>query len=162
LALSDRRRWYALTASILGGVLVGVLLWSNGSSDALARELVRHVTLEPDALTSRAVPPDPAQVEDVLSRAGVGLSMAPGQVTYARTCQIRDQAVAHVVLQIHGGPVTVLALPRGRTRRKIEFQEQGYVGTIRPIGAGSIVVIGRSRAAVDDAVQQVRLLPLPQ
>jgi hypothetical protein len=161
VALSDRRRWYALTASVLGGVLVGVLLWSNGPRDALARDLVRHLALEPDALSGAVALADPAQVQDVLRRTGVRLSTAPGRVTYARTCQFRGHAMVHLVLQMPGEPVTVLVLPEEKVRRPIEFQEQGYVGTIQPIGASSIIVIGRSRVVVDEAVQQVRLLPVP-
>jgi hypothetical protein len=162
VALSDRRRWYALMGSVLGGVLVGVLLWSNGSRDGLARDLVRHVALEPGAMTGTAVPADPAQVQDVLRRTGVRLSAAPGRVSYARVCLFRDHAMAHLVLQMPREPVTVLVLPEEKAPRPVEFQEQGYVGTIRPIDAGSLAVIGGSRSAVDEVVQQVRLLPLPQ
>ena len=77
-ALSDRRRWYALTASVLGGSLVGMLLWSNGPHPALARDLVRHLALEPGALYGTETMADPAQVREVLRDSGVRLRDQPG------------------------------------------------------------------------------------
>jgi hypothetical protein len=165
-ALSDRRRWYALTASILGGALVGVLLWSNGPHPTLARDLVRHLALEPGVLSATDAPADPTQVQEVLRDSGVRLHANHlGRVTYAHSCPFRGHAVPHLVIQTALGPVTVLVLRDEKVRRPFEFQEEGYAGTIEPAGAGSIAVIGHSRAQARRAAPQVMaaldLLPLP-
>jgi hypothetical protein len=165
-ALSDRRRWYALTGSVLGGVLVGALLWENGSRPGLARDLVRHLALEPAALSVTGAPADAAQVQALLRDSGVHLRTSLGRVSYARSCRLRGHAVTHLVLLASGGPVSVLVLGDQGVRRRVEFQGQGYVGRIEPVGNGSIAFIGRSREQVSRATTQVMmaldLLPLPQ
>jgi len=164
-ALSDRRRWYALTASVLGGALVGVLLWSNGPHPALARDLVRHLALEPGALSATDAPANPTQVQEVLRDSGVRLRADLGRLSYAHSCPFRGHAVLHLVIQTSDGPVTALVLRDEKVRRPVGFEEQGYAGTIEPAGAGSIAVMGRSRAQVRRVASQVMaaldLLPLP-
>ena len=164
-ALSDRRRWYALTASVLGGALVGVLLWSNGPHPTLARDLVRHLALEPGALSATDTPADPTQAQEVLRNSGVRLRANLGRVSYAHSCPFRGHAVLHLVIQTSDGPVTALVLRDEKVRRPVEFQAQGYAGRIEPAGAGSIAVIGRSRVQARRAATEVMaaldLLPLP-
>ena len=81
VALADRRRWMALAASIVGGVLVGSLLWVSGPRASLAEAVIGHMAHEPDAMTVEAPPPDSAKVERILERAGVRLQPAAGEVT---------------------------------------------------------------------------------
>ena len=48
----ERRRWIALAASIVGGVVVGSLLWVGGPRPSLAEDVVKHVEHEPGAMVA--------------------------------------------------------------------------------------------------------------
>lgn len=154
-AFASPRRWYALAASILGGVLVGVVLWASGPRNALARDVLGHIAHEPDSLVVTQVPADAERVREVLAREGVRLRSDMGLVSYVMSCSFRGHEVPHLVVQTAGGPVTVLVLRDEQVTRPMKFHEQGYVGTIEPAGPGSIAVIGGSAAQVKEAAERV-------
>jgi hypothetical protein len=153
--LGNRNRWYALAASIAGGVAVGALLWTSGSRDALARDAVAHLAHEPKAMVATQVPADAAQVAAVLAKDGVRLRADMGLVTYVMSCSFRGHEVPHLVVQTSAGPVTVLVLRDEKVSRATKFHEQGYAGTIEPSGPGSIAVIGGSDEQVKEAAARI-------
>jgi len=153
--VADRRRWYALAASVVGGVLVGILLWSSGSRDALAQDVLAHLAHEPGAMVATQVPADTARVQAVLQKDGLRLRSAMGLVSYAQSCPFRGHVVPHLVVQTSSGPVTVLVLREEHVRRPLSFHEGQYVGTIEPAGPGSIAVIGGSPQQVREAAERV-------
>ena len=142
----DRRRWLALAASIVAGVMVGTLLWVAGPQNSLARDLVEHLGHEPEALVVTDRPEDAAVLEDVLERGGIRLRPGIGTVSYANTCLFRGRRVPHLVVQTDGGPVTVMVLRHERPARPVRFDEGGHSGQIVPVGPGSIAVIGGAEA----------------
>jgi hypothetical protein len=149
-AFADHRRWYALAASIVGGVIIGSLLWAGGSRAALARDAVAHMRHEAASMVATDVPADAAAVRDALAKGGVRLRSNVGLVTYVMSCRFRGHVVPHLVVQTSSGPVTVLVLRDEKVSRAMKFHEQGYAGTLEPSGPGSIAVIG----GTDDQVQQ--------
>jgi hypothetical protein len=153
--LGNRNRWYALAASIAGGVAVGALLWASGSRDALARDAVAHLAHEPNAMVATRVPADAAQVAAVLAKDGVRLRSDMGLVTYVMSCPFRGHEVPHLVVQTSEGPVTVLVLRNEKVSRVMKFHEQGYAGTIESSGPGSIAVIGGTDEQVKEAAARV-------
>jgi len=150
----ERRRWMALAASIVGGVLVGTLLWLGSPRHSLARDLVEHMGHEPLALASSA-PADPAVLDAVLERGGIRLRPGPGTVSYAQSCEFRGQTVPHLVVQTDHGPVTVMVLRNERSSTPVDFNEQGYSGRIVPAGPGSIAVIGGAGTDVGQVAAEV-------
>jgi hypothetical protein len=154
-SLGDRNRWYALAASIAGGVAIGALLWASGTRDALARDAVAHLAHEPTAMVATQVPADAAQVREVLANDGVRLRSDVGLVTYVMSCSFRGHDVPHLVVQTSQGPVTVLVLRNERVPRAMKFHEQGYAGTIEPSGPGSIAVIGGTDRQVQEAAARI-------
>lgn len=154
-SLGNRNRWYALAASVAGGVAIGALLWASGSRDALAKDAVQHMAHESKSMVVTRVPADPAQVRDVLARDGVRLRSNPGLVTYVMSCSFRGHEVPHLVVQTAEGPVTVLVLRDEKVSRARKFHEQGYAGTIEPSGPGSIAVIGGTDEQVREAVERL-------
>lgn len=138
----DRRRWMALAASIVGGVLVGTLLWVGNPRHSLAQDLVAHLAHEPEALTRTDRPVDPARAGEVLARGRIRLRPEAVDVSYANSCEFRGHLVPHLVVRTAEGPVTVMVLRNERPARPVDFQEQGYAGRIVPAGPGSIAVIG--------------------
>lgn len=138
----DRRRWMALAASIVAGVLVGTLLWVANPRHSLAQDLVAHLAHEPEALAPTDLPVDPARAGEVLARGGIRLRPEAVTVTYANSCEFRGRLVPHLVVRTGEGPVTVMVLRDERPARPVDFREQGYAGRIVPAGPGSIAVIG--------------------
>jgi hypothetical protein len=151
----DRRRWMSLAASIAGGVLVGTLLWVSEPRDSLAEDLVAHMGQEPGVMVSTAVPADAAKVASVLERGGIRLRPQAGTVSYARTCRFRAAKVPHLVVQTDAGPVTVMVLRHEKVTAAVRFDQGGYAGTIVPAAPGSIAVIGRSPANLDEVAARV-------
>jgi hypothetical protein len=150
----DRRRWMALAASVVGGVLVGTLLWVWSPRDSLARDLAEHVGHEPQAMTSSS-PADVDAVARVLERGGIRLRPDVGTVSYANSCEFRGHTVPHLVVQTDRGPVTVMVLRHERAAAPQRFDEQGYSGRIVPAGPGSIAVIGGEGADLDQVTDEV-------
>ncbi len=138
----ERRRWIALAASIVGGVLVGSLLWVAEPRTSLAEDVVQHMAHEPGAMVATSVPVDEAKVAAVLAADGIRLRPDAGMVSYAQTCPFRGRKVPHLVVQTDAGPVTVMVLRHEKVSAPMNFNEGGYSGTIVPAGPGSIAVIG--------------------
>lgn len=151
----DRRRWLALAASIVGGVLVGTLLWVGGPQDTLAHDLMAHLQHEPQALVATGRPEEAAVLEAVLHRGGIRLRPGIGTVSYANSCPFRRHVVPHLVVQTDAGAVTVMALRHESTDAPVRFSEQGYSGTIVPAGPGSIAVIGAPDSDLEGVVARV-------
>jgi hypothetical protein len=151
----DRRRWLALAASIVAGVLVGTLLWVAGPQNSLARDLVDHLVHEPDALVVTDRPEDAEVLGKVLERGGIRLRSEIGTVSYANTCLFRGRRVPHLVVQTGDGPVTVMVLRHERPARPVGFDEQGHSGRIVPVGPGSIAVIGDAGVDLEEVASAV-------
>jgi hypothetical protein len=143
----DRRRWLALAASIAGGVMIGSLLWVSAPRASLAADVAKHMGHEPGVMVSTSKPEDASTVERVFERGGIRLRGNAGMVSYAQTCRFRGEKVPHLVVQTDAGPVTVMVLRNEKVGAPVNFDEQGYTGTIIPAGPGSIAVVGRVDAA---------------
>jgi hypothetical protein len=154
-SVGSRNRWYALAASIAGGVAVGALLWAGGSRDALARDAVAHMQHESASMVTSNIPADRESVRAILARDGVRLRSDMGRVSYVMSCPFRGHEVPHLVVQTSAGPVTVLVLRDEKVSRAKTFREQGYSGTLEPSGPGSIAVIGGSDEQVKEAAARI-------
>jgi len=151
----DRRRWYALAASIVAGVLVGTLLWVGGPRNSLAQDVLAHMDHEPEAFVVTTSPADDAVLGRVLERGGIRLRPEVGTVSYANSCRFRGRTVPHLVVQTDTGPVTVMVLRNERVDAPVRFAEQRFSGTIVPAGPGSIAVIGGSDADLEQITERV-------
>jgi hypothetical protein len=144
-------RWYALAASMVLAVAIGVVAWLGGTRDALASAAVEHMKGEIASMTTTAERPDAHDVEAALRRAGVRLrsSMA---VSYAQQCEFRGHVVPHLVVQTNRGPVTVLVLKYEHVKHRENFHESGYSGVLAPSGPGTLAVIAQDDATVNEAL----------
>jgi hypothetical protein len=149
------RRWYALAASIVAGVLVGTLIWVTGPRVSLADDVVAHMEHEPAAMTASRVTLGEHQLDDVLGKSGERFTSGVGAVSYAQRCWFRGHFVPHLVVQTETGPVTVLVLRHEHPNTAVDFAEQGYAGRIVPAGPGSIAVIGTPGADLDAVTARV-------
>lgn len=143
----DRRRWVALAASIVAGVLVGTLLWVGAPRNSLAQDVLEHLEHEPEALVATNRPEDAAVIRKVLEKGGIRLRPEAAPVSYANSCRFRGRTVPHLVVQGATGPVTVMVLRNEKPAAPVSFSEQGFSGRIVPAGPGSIAVVGATDAA---------------
>jgi hypothetical protein len=150
-----RGRWLAFAASIVGGVLVGSLLWVSAPRDSLASDLVAHMGHEPGVMVATQAAADAQRLAAVLGRGGIRLRPGSQLVSYASSCTFRGHRVPHLVVQTDAGPVTVMVLPNDPVPAPVEFAEEGYVGRILPSGPGSVAVIGPGGTDLTQVAERV-------
>jgi hypothetical protein len=153
-AVAPRRRWLALAASVVAGVLIASVLWVSGPRASLAREVVNHVRNEPQSLV--ATHTDPAILDRVLQVGGIRLRSDSADVTYASSCPFRGKIVPHLVVRTAHGPVTVLVLRDESLKRPISVREDGFRGSLVPAGPGSIAIIGDTQADLSEVTARLR------
>jgi Protein of unknown function (DUF3379) len=154
--VSPPRRWLALAASVLVGVAVAGGIWLSLPQRSLAAAVVAHMAGEPDAWRRTDVPVDAPALQDVLKDSKLRLKPDAGIVSYASSCQFRGHVVPHLVVQSASGPVAVMVLVHEPMRKSMDFDEQGYRGTIVPVpGHGSIAVLMRDSGVSREAVEQI-------
>jgi len=145
-------RPWALAASVVFAVFAVLAVWLLRPSDSLARDVVAHVQAEPESLLAQ----EQVSTQDIdaaLRSAGVQLDTTPDTVTYAQSCWLRGHYVPHLVVQTSHGPVTVLLLRHERPSGRRAFQEDGMSGVLVPSGQGSIAVLARGGAGVEQLAQ---------
>lgn len=153
---STRWRGWALAASVLLTVLLGVFVAGGRDGEALATEVVEHMAGEVDSWDeSREVPQ--SALDLVLRRSRVRLDRgALGDVVYAHSCWFRGNWVPHLVLRTASGPVTVMVLPAESVDGVQRFDEGGYAGVIAPAAVGAVAVLSRGDAPVDEPLARVQ------
>lgn len=143
------RRW-ALAASVLLAIGVGVSLWALRSQPSLAAAVVDHMAGEQSSW-SQTAPLGQSAIDSVLAQTGVHIDAARTPVVYASSCRFRGQHVPHLVVHTDQGPVTVMLLRAEKIAAPQNFAEGGYRGVIWPApdGRGSIAVLERGAAGGD-------------
>jgi hypothetical protein len=148
------RRWFALAASLVGGVLVAATLWFSYPSPTLAAEVIGHAMHEPDAWSADQ-PLGAGALAEVLEPNGVRLRPGAGSVTFAKRCLFEGRIVPHLVVQTAAGPVTVFLLGHRSVEAAMRVEEDGYSAVVLPAPRGSIAVVGRNGARIEAIAHQV-------
>ena len=148
------RRWLAMAASLVAGVLVATTLWLSYPGPTLAAEVIGHVASDPAALMAGQPLPEQA-VTEVLQPSHVRLRPDMGTVTFAMRCEFEGHVVPHLVVQTDRGPVTVLLLLHRSVGAATRIEEGGYSAVVLPAPRGSIAIVGRDVAGIDAIAQQV-------
>jgi hypothetical protein len=148
------RRAFAIAASLVGGVAVGVVLLVGAPRASIAREVVGHVQHEPGAMDTTA-PVGAAALAGVLDEDGLRLRPGIGDVTFAARCVFDGRVVPHLVVRTAEGPVTVLLLRHRTVARAQRIDEQGYEAVVMPAPRGAIAVIGQDVADLDGVARKV-------
>ena len=155
IVVLERRRWTALAASIIGGVLIGTLLWVGGPRNSLTHDLLKHLDHEPEALVATKRLEEEAVLGRVLARGGIRLRPDAPLVSYASSCHFRGHTVPHLVVQTTDGPVTVMVLRNEGPASPASFVARGHAGRIVPAGPGSIAVVGADGVDLDEIAARV-------
>ncbi|MEN7343125.1 MAG: DUF3379 family protein [Pseudomonadota bacterium] len=100
---------------------------------------------------------DRSKLTAVLGPAGSEMDDGAPLVSFAKTCPVNGNQVAHLVMQGENGPVTVIVMPDERVDGPVSIMRDGLEGVILPVGdSGSIAIIGRDSASVE-AIQDQAL-----
>ena len=149
------RRWMALAASVLLGAAVVGGVWLTLPQRTLAAAVVAHMAGEPEAWQRTAAVAD-SELDDVLKDSKLRLKPEAGVVSYASSCSFRGHRVPHLVVQTPSGPVTVMVLVHESVRKPMQFDDEGYRGTIVPVpGHGSIAVLMRDLQAGRGDIERI-------
>ena len=152
---APRRRLYAIAASLVTGVALGIVLLVGAPRASVAREVMDHVTREASESMARTEPLAPATLAGVLDPDGTRLRPDVGDVTFAARCVFDGHVVPHLVVRTPSGPVTVLMLRHRTIAKPMHFAEQGYEGVVLPAPKGSIAVVGKGVVDLDAVAQKV-------
>ena len=145
-ATSRRMAWAGVAAAFVGALSLWFAATANRPTDTerLVAEILDHWDHEPASWAVTSVGVDPDVIEQVLAgQARVDLASL-GQVTYAKSCRVAGQWMPHLVVQAEQGPIMLLVIPEQLVAGPIplELPEQGLGGSLRPLGRGSIAVLG--------------------
>ncbi len=148
-------RTYALAASVLLALGLGLALLLAPQTYRLEREVLTHINSELHHLTEQQNPAT-AELGELLARFGADLQGELGQVSYAGTCAFRRQHGIHMVLRGERGPVTVLILP-GETLDDItDVSDTRFTGVIIPIPNGSMAIVGEQGEPIERLERRLR------
>lgn len=150
------RRWYAMAASLLLAVVVGLVAWVGlAPSESVAADVVSHMGHEKDAMTVTDTRVSSQLLDGILQAKGMKLAEPLTDISYARNCFVRRTWAPHVVVQTASGPVAAIVLPNERVWRSARFHEGEYHGEIVPMGKGAIVVVATDAEVIDEVSKKV-------
>ncbi len=145
-------RWYAIAASMLVAVGLGLILWTNAGRDALIADVVKHADGERNVMVASDKRVSEEKLQQALAKAGAQLAAAM-PVSVARVCKIRGVVTPHLIMQTRDGAVAVLLLSREHTWLPHSFETQGYQGRLIPKDGHAIAIVGTSESAVKEGAE---------
>ncbi|MGH8198425.1 MAG: DUF3379 family protein [Steroidobacteraceae bacterium] len=153
-AAPDRRRLFAIAASLVVGLAVGFMLLVSAPRASIAREVIDHMLHEPGAMDA-TTPIAPGTLAGVLDPEGTRLRPGLGEVTFAARCVHDGRVVPHLVVRMPEGPVTVFLLRHREIDKPLLVEDQGFIGVVLPAPRGSIAIVGRGIENLDGVANKV-------
>ncbi len=153
-APAPRRRFYAIAASLVAGLAVGLVLLTVAPRASIAREVINHIAHETATLDG-TVPLSPIALAGVLNPEGLRLRTGIGDVTFAARCGHDGHVVPHLVVRTPEGTVTVLVLTHREVGRPLRIEDQGLIGMVLAAPRGSIAIVGQDLADPEGVARKV-------
>jgi uncharacterized protein DUF3379 len=142
--------WFALAATVLLAVFVGIRAPDMGSIDGtLEEQVLAHLDLEPRALKVTGTPVSNSRLAKVVPGDIAAMNHDAGLITYAQTCVINGKTIPHLVIQGEYGPVTILLMPEEKISAAKSLDGVNIQGVILPVGDGSIAIIGNRKEQLE-------------
>ncbi len=152
----SRPVWFAMAASVLVAVFLGVRMLGVGASyDSLGEEVIAHLDHEPYALRVTDTAVSDARLQKVVPASIAEMDHSAGLITYAQTCVIDGKRVPHLVVQGEAGPITILLMPEQEVIAAESLEGENIHGVILPVGSGSIAIIGTREEALERVEKSV-------
>ncbi len=152
----SRPAWFAVAATVLLAVLLGVqMTGSDAVGASLAEQVVAHLDHEPGALVRSSTPVGDARLLQVVPSDIATMNHDVGLITYAENCTINGKQVPHLVIQGVRGPITILLMPEEKISGAETLDGQSIHGVILPVGDGSIAIIGERDEPLDRVQQDI-------
>jgi len=152
MARQKRQRFYAMAASLVGGValVLGVTLSQPGAqSHDLVALAVDHVLEEPEHLQETRIV-DASTLNRLLAKVGAQVNgVLPA--TYANACILPNGQGGHIVLQTSGGRVTLMLIPNGKTDVMLRRASGNFIVEVHAARHGSYALVAANEAALTDA-----------
>lgn len=152
----SRPVWFAMAASVLIAVVLGVRMLGIGASyDSLGEEIIAHLDHEPYALRVTDTPVSDAKLQRVVPANIAVMDHGTGLITYAQSCVIDGKRVPHLVIQGETGPVTILLMPEQQVAEAEALHGENIHGVILPVGGGSVAIIGTREESLERVEKSV-------
>lgn len=153
-AAPGRRRLFAIAASLIVGLAVGLVLLLSAPREVVAREVFDHVLHEPGTMASTS-PIAPAALAAVLAPDRARLRPGIGDVTFAARCTFEGRSVPHLVVRTPQGPVTVLMLRHRQIDEPMRISDSGLDAVVLPAPRGSLAIVGEGVADLEGVARKV-------
>jgi hypothetical protein len=148
--------WFALAATVLLAVFVGIRNSDMGSIEGtLEEQVLAHVDHEPRAFRVTSTPVSDSRLAKVVPDNLAAMNHDTGLITYAQSCVINGKTIPHLVIQGEYGPVTILLMPEEKISAAKLLDGVNIRGVILPVGNGSIAIIGNREERLDRIKQNV-------
>lgn len=148
--------WFALAATVLLGVFVGVRVTEMSATyGTLEEQVLAHVDHEPGALQVSSTPVSNTRLTRAVPEDVATMNHDAGLITYAQSCTINGKTVPHLVIQGERGPITILLMPDEKIAESRTLDGVSVRGIILPVGNGSIAIIGDKEEQLDRVQQNV-------
>jgi hypothetical protein len=151
-------RWASMAAAFVAAAGIWLMLEARYplSTEELAAEVLQHWDHEPYSWTVNDAVPHSRLHRVLGGKATIDLTSI-GTISYARVCRVAGQWMPHLVLQTADGPVMILLVPEQQVAERVPLRlpEEGLGGMLRPLGNGSIAIIGddsRSLVPVEESL----------
>ena len=142
------RHAWAIAATLVLAVGVGLASRVYFQQDPLGLEAIEHVAHEPQAFTTVAAV-DSSYLASALAGQGLKAVVALGQVTYTRICPMAGRTAHHIVIRTAEGPITLFLMPDDPVRRERRMADDGgMTAMVMPAARGSLAIVASSAAQV--------------
>jgi hypothetical protein len=146
------RRWYT-GAAVAASVMLATSAWllNGGASNLLAAHCAQHLAHEPYALTRTEVVPK-AIVTEMFAETGMQAKAMPA-LNYLNLCSVDGLPALHAVVQLPGGPATVLIIPKAHGFSVGDSRQGANMVRVTRIGAGGALVLLAENSRGFDALE---------
>lgn len=142
-------RLSALAASVVLTFTLGVGHWLDYLSGEHAREAIRHVMEEPQALTTLRLA-DQAVFRRVMQEFGAQGGESIGRARFIKVCPVPEGTGWHIVIETEHGLATLILVPAKKVRvRQAEATMGGWKARAQPGGKGYYAIITQSDESLE-------------
>ncbi len=152
--IHGRWRVYALAASLLIAIAIGIGGLRIGAAGALDRQVVNY--LQAQSTQSSPATVSAQQANALLRPAGMELRTDAVTVRYAKPCIIKGTPAVHLVIAGERGEVSVVVMPEQDIAERKAFVRAGLKGVLVRCPKGSMAIVGGPDEPINDIEQRVR------